>query len=475
MRESKIQNAADAGTGFDAASSNEPTMNTPAIQTNMTDRSPMTSAISKGRPTDSSSSDRTPPRAEAVALAAMQEAATILMEADQKKRSAEALPQSSSTTNTTDNHGNNNSSKRARTSSTRIPWATRLEQLKEYKREHGNLLIPIRYKANPSLGKFVHNTREQYKIFTKVEPEGYKKRCSLTAERIQQLKALGFVFSTERSKLESEDWAGRLEQLKTYKDKNGDTLVPHGYKPDPSFGEWVHRQRTAYNTHMKNPKPNPLLEGRIAMLKEVGFNFTVHNDKWMEQWGQLKEYRKKHGDCLVPTHFTENPKLGRWVHTQRHQNRMRLKGKKSCMTIDRFELLNQLDFAWVVRATLERPRATWQQRFEELVQFHSSNGHFKVDAMSMPQLNKYILDQRYRLRLLKKNKGKDVTKRMGPDRVKALSEIGFTFETVVLDKEGAICDSAREERMDEKVAVGAQSSWGSDRALLREAAPEKCV
>ena len=27
----------------------------------------------------------------------------------------------------------------------------------------------------------------------------------------------------------------------------------------------------------------------------VGLNFTVHNDKWMEQWNQLKEYRKKHG------------------------------------------------------------------------------------------------------------------------------------------------------------------------------------
>ncbi|KAL3942880.1 MAG: hypothetical protein SGBAC_003003 [Bacillariaceae sp.] len=434
-------------------------MNTTTVQTNMRDRSPMTSAVSKGRPTNPSSSDRTPPREEAVALAAMQEAATILMEADKKKRSAEAPPESSSTTNIRNtinrNANNTNSNKRARMSSTRIPWDIRLQQLSEYKvskkysarlrtllygwncswlnqyepnhpiffqqKEHGNLLIPIRYKANPSLGKFVHNTREQYKIYTKVAPEGCKKRCSLTAERIQQLKALGFVFSTERSKIESEDWNTRLQQLKEYKEKIGDTLVPHGYKTDPSFGEWVHRQRTAYNTHMKNPKPNPLLEGRIAMLKEVGFNFTVHNDKWMEQWVQLKEYR-----------------------------------------IERFELLNQLDFAWAVRATLERPRATWQQRFEELVQFHKSKGHFKVDAMSMPQLNKFCLDQQYRLRLLKKNQGKDVTKRMGPDRVKALSEIGFSLDTVILDKEGAICDSEREEGVKEKATVGNESNSGPD-------------
>ena len=131
MRESKVQNA-DAAMGFDAASSNEITMNTAAIQTNMADPSPMTSVVSKGRPTNSSSSDRNPPRAEAVALAAMQEAATILMEADQKKRSAEAPPESSSTTNTTDSNANNNN-KRARTSYTRIPWETRLQQLAEYK------------------------------------------------------------------------------------------------------------------------------------------------------------------------------------------------------------------------------------------------------------------------------------------------------------------------------------------------------
>lgn len=228
------------------------------------------------------------------------------MEVDRKKRSGENSPQSRLVTNnignnarnTTSGSTNSESNKRARTTSTRISWETRLQQLAEYKREHGNLLIPIRYKANVSLGKFVHNTREQYKLYNKVNPDGCKKRCSLTAERIEQLDALGFVFSTERSKQQNEDWNARLQQLKQYIEKNGNALVPHGYKADPSFGEWVHRQRTAYNAHTKNPKLNPLLEGRVAALKEVGFNFAVHDDKWMEQWNQLKEYRQKHGVSL---------------------------------------------------------------------------------------------------------------------------------------------------------------------------------
>eukprot|EP00980_Cylindrotheca_fusiformis_P021504 scaffold8353_cov138-Cylindrotheca_fusiformis.AAC.35 len=219
---------------------------------------------------------------EAVARAAMQEAATILVEADEKKRAASSIVVESNP-------------KKQRTS--RVQWETRMQQLADYKKEHGNLLIPIRYKQNPSLGKFVHNTREQYKLFHKMTPVGYKKRCSLTRERIQQLDDLGFVFTTERSKHQNEDWNDRLKQLEEYVAKNGDAMVPHGYIEDPSFGEWVHRQRTSYTTYMrsKDKKPNTLLEGRFAKLKAIGFNFTVHEDKWMEHFNQLKEYRQSHG------------------------------------------------------------------------------------------------------------------------------------------------------------------------------------
>lgn len=131
MRGSKVRNA-DVAMSSDVASPNEATINKTEIQMNLVDTSPMTSAVSKGQPTDISSSDRAPTRAEAVALAAMQEAATILMEADQKKRSAEVPLESLSTTNTGDSNSNNNSNKRARMSSTRIPWETRLQQLAEY-------------------------------------------------------------------------------------------------------------------------------------------------------------------------------------------------------------------------------------------------------------------------------------------------------------------------------------------------------
>ncbi len=303
---------------------------------------------------------------DAVALAAMQEAATIVMEAQQRMQFEQtytyaaanaaygpSLSRTSRETEVTkkracpeangdelevgqgESRSETSPPKKRATGSNRVHWEDRLRQLQEYKEQHGDLLIPIRYKPS-NLGKFVHNTREQYKLFHKQTPEGYKKKCSLTASRIHQLEELGFCWTTERSKRQNDDWQKRLHQLKDFREKHGHCMVPHGYPEDPSFAEWIHRQRTSYNSLVKDEENgtltatvNPMMRERFQQLKKLGFNFTVHSDKWMDHWQQLKDYKGKHGDCQVPTHYVENPKLGRWVHTQRHQRRLQSKGKKS--------------------------------------------------------------------------------------------------------------------------------------------------
>jgi hypothetical protein len=64
---------------------------------------------------------------------------------------------------------------------------------------------------------------------------------------------------------------------------------------------------------LKEKRPNRVVVERMRQLEELGFHFTVHADKWMEHWHELKEYKRLHGDCQVPTHCAENPKLGRCV------------------------------------------------------------------------------------------------------------------------------------------------------------------
>lgn len=101
-------------------------------------------------------------------------------------------------------------------------------------------------------------------------------------------------------------------------------------------------------------------------------------------------------------------------------------------------MLDALGFQWEVRPAFERPRATWQQRYDELRIFHMNHGHFRVTADTAkdkdadPLLHAWALEQRTRLRNIA-TKGKDTSRRMGPDRAAALARIGFTRDVALAD------------------------------------------
>jgi hypothetical protein len=115
------------------------------------------------------------------------------------------------------------------------------------------------------------------------------------------------------------------------------------------------------------------------------------------------------------------------------------------MTGDRIAMLDELGFSWEVRPSLERPRATWHQRLDELQVYHGNYGHFQVDPEAFPQLHVWCQEQKQRLNLLEKNNGKDVSRRMNPERVQALAWIGFTKDTELLESgatPAAVTDSS---------------------------------
>eukprot|EP01045_Picozoa_sp_COSAG04_P027425 COSAG04_NODE_4013_length_2361_cov_2.376216_3_plen_133_part_01 len=62
---------------------------------------------------------------------------------------------------------------------------------------------------------------------------------------------------------------------------------------------------------------------RAAPLHLRGFSAAAagplpwQQARFDERCVELEAYRAKHGDCLVPQNFLSNPRLGRWVNTQR--------------------------------------------------------------------------------------------------------------------------------------------------------------
>jgi hypothetical protein len=68
---------------------------------------------------------------------------------------------------------------------------------------------------------------------------------------------------------------------------------------------------------------------------------------WEVQLAKLKAYRQRHGDCIVPNRWAEDPQLGRWVDRQRQYKKKLDRGESSeGMTAARAAKLEALGFAW---------------------------------------------------------------------------------------------------------------------------------
>ena len=108
-----------------------------------------------------------------------------------------------------------------------------------------------------------------------------------------------------------EKWDQKLTELIEFRAANGHTLVPHTYDPNPQLARWVKRQRRQYKL-MQTGKTSTMTPERVAILEEAGFVWDSHEVSWREKVQELIQYREKHGDCLVPSSYRENPQLATW-------------------------------------------------------------------------------------------------------------------------------------------------------------------
>ncbi len=83
--------------------------------------------------------------------------------------------------------------------STKIPWDTRFEELKEYKEKYGTCNVPFRGKdgLHKQLGHWVNTQRNGYKMFLRAKEAGEPTTScyGMTEERIGCLEEIGFEWS----------------------------------------------------------------------------------------------------------------------------------------------------------------------------------------------------------------------------------------------------------------------------------------
>ncbi len=102
---------------------------------------------------------------------------------------------------------------------------------------------------------------------------------------------------------------------------------------------------------------------------------TQEDPNWEERFSELLTFKSQHGHTRVPARYKHNPKLGRWVMTQRRQFTVLMQGFPSALTTERMNRLNEIGFVWALRAD---PVTMWNRKFGELKAYKKLFGNCMV-------------------------------------------------------------------------------------------------
>ena len=132
-------------------------------------------------------------------------------------------------------------------------WEQSFQKLLAYKTEHGNVMVPRRYKTSDGFGLGWWVTAQR-----RVEKLG-----GLSQDKKHRLEQTGFVWLM-RNTLHT--WEQSFQKLLAYKTEHGNVMVPGRYKTSDGFGLgwWVTNQR-------KVEKLGRLSQDKKHRLEQVGF------------------------------------------------------------------------------------------------------------------------------------------------------------------------------------------------------------
>jgi len=145
---------------------------------------------------------------------------------------------------------------------------------------------------------------------------------------------------------------------------------------------------------------------------------------WQDMYNELVNFREREGHCQVPAKFSENPKLGNWVRTQRAQRKKLLNGEFTIMTAKRVQALEAIGFVWEVRVDNFLTRDKWMVMYEELQKYRKETGRCCVTNAENSKLAYWITKQRKQYQSMKNGKPSTMTE----DRVELLNQLEFVWK-----------------------------------------------
>lgn len=172
-------------------------------------------------------------------------------------------------------------------------WDLQYQKLLKYKKKYGDCNVPqwdVRYRS--------------LAFWVKLQRMSYRKGM-LEKDKIIKLDKLKFNWNPIETQ-----WNLQYKKLLEFRRKNGHCDVPPRYSKDKTLGFWVNAQRRLY-------KIRTLSKEKIIKLDKLKFNWNPVESQWNLQYQKLLKYKKRHGDCLVPSRYERDKSLPSWVMHQR--------------------------------------------------------------------------------------------------------------------------------------------------------------
>ena len=151
---------------------------------------------------------------------------------------------------------------------------------------------------------------------------------------------------------QSVDWDDMFRALEAFRKEHGHCHVPANWEKNIQLGRWVAMQRYRH-------KIGELQKGYATRLDKIGFIWAPADKVWSEMFQRLLKYKRKHGDCDVPSSFPADANLANWVANQRHRKKM------GSLAADRVQKLSAAGFVWSVYGQKHAEKQTGESKRKE--------------------------------------------------------------------------------------------------------------
>jgi superfamily II DNA or RNA helicase len=238
-------------------------------------------------------------------------------------------------------------------------WNSFFEKLKSFKERFGHCNVETGWDEDPVLAGWISAQRTR------------RNKDLLSPERIRLLDELGFVWDFQSQKGQ-ETWMKWYRELETYVREHGNPHVTRSYANTKlASWVWIQRQRRKGTIKSKGKVRDLMTVEQISLLDKLGFRWDAREDKWTEQFEQLKQFKEQHGHFDVEQVEGEESELSGWVSTQRNKN------SSGEIQAERKNQLDSIGFKWTIESIID---LQWQEMYEQLKTYHAEHGTADVPA-----------------------------------------------------------------------------------------------